>query len=743
MALSAVLQGGASPQGTLTFNLFANDACSGPPVGAGKAAVSGNATYGSGDIPVSAAGHYQWVVSYSGDAGNLPTTTPCGAFGVDVTKASPAISQTPGSAGGGALTDSVSLSGSASATGNITFSLFANADCSGNPAATASAKVSGDGTYGSGNLASPGATYRWTATYSGDANNNGVGSACGAGQPGGPPASSSSPTPRTSPSVLAAGATKATPKITTGSSRSLALGSVTETATIAGGASPGGSVTFTVFGSATCTKPILTAVSKVNGNATYSSGPLAITIPGPYEVVAAYSGDQANAAVSTTCGADVLTVTKALPSVTAAGAVVAGGLVTETATLTGGTSPTGAIVFDFYTNATCSGAPFATVSTTVNGAGAYDSSAIPVPPRSDFHVVSTYSGDATNSGAATPCSVGTAPAPSPTASPVQPSPAAAGRPVAKSGSSAGLVAILVVIGLLVLAFVGWRIWSKVRGRGEAVLVAGKEDSGLAAGLTRSRNLLGEQIDAIVADRSRLDDRAWEAIEDALARADFGLATVGAIIAGLRARRPEPATLQDALRKELVAVLGTTGHTFRAGATSPTVWMVAGPPGAGTTSVVRRLGSALRQQGRKVILAAAGTEATETSTLEEALEALGKDSTAIVVVDTAARPEVLREVREAASTRAPVTEALLVVDATEGPQGVDRARPIRDAMEPTGLVVTRLDRTDRAAIVVAAQRDLGAPVKAVGVGESAADLVSFDTASFVDGILERPRATVTE
>jgi hypothetical protein len=187
---TATLADGISPTGSITFNLYGPDdsTCSGPPAftSGPPVNVSGNGSYQSGDFTPTAAGTYRWTASYSGDSNNNPSASPCNAANESVTiKASPTLATNASAAiaVGGQIHDTATVSGGSSPGGQITFSLYGpdDANCSGTAAFTDTKAVSGNGPYQSGDFSptAPG-TYRWVASYSGDAHNNAASSPCNA-----------------------------------------------------------------------------------------------------------------------------------------------------------------------------------------------------------------------------------------------------------------------------------------------------------------------------------------------------------------------------------------------------------------------------------------------------------------------------------------------------------------------------------------------------------------------------------
>jgi hypothetical protein len=208
--------------------------------------------------------------------------------------------------------------------------------------------------------------------------------------------------------------TKAAPTITTVASATVpAGGTISDTGVLAGGVSPTGTITFTVFGpnNATCTgTPLGTSTVTAVGNGTYLSGPFTTTGAGQYNFVVSYSGDANNAAAVSACGApgESVTVTKAAPTITtvASATVPAGGTISDTGVLAGGSSPTGTITFTVFgpNNATCTGTPLGTSTVTVNsGNGTYLSGPFTTTGPGTYNFVVTYSGDANNAAATSAC----------------------------------------------------------------------------------------------------------------------------------------------------------------------------------------------------------------------------------------------------------------------------------------------------------------------------------------------------
>ncbi|HEX2180460.1 MAG TPA: hypothetical protein VHL54_13260 [Actinomycetota bacterium] len=313
-----------APTGTITFQLFGpdNPTCNpaGPIVFTGTAAVDhfGAPPYGSGpSTAFTAAGTYHWVASYSGDANYPPAgptacTDPAETFTFDgqgpaattiVTAASPSVPV------GGQIFDTATISGGNNPAGTIAFNLYGpdDADCSGTVAFTSSVPVSGNGAYQSGSFSptQPG-VYRWTAAYSGDANNQPASSACNA----------ANESVTVTPVVVGANLTTQVAPATASVGQP-----IVDTATLSGGADPTGTITFNAYGpdDAGCTgTPVYTASVPVNGNGAYAATPPFVpAAPGTYRFIASYSGDAGNAPIAGECNAAGETATVLpLPTIT-------------------------------------------------------------------------------------------------------------------------------------------------------------------------------------------------------------------------------------------------------------------------------------------------------------------------------------------------------------------------------------------------------------------------------------------
>jgi hypothetical protein len=406
----AALSGGNSPTGTITFTAYGpNDAtCANPAAYTSSAVtVSGNGNYNNSPAFVPGApGTYRWRASYSGDTNNAAVSTPCNDTNeTSLVKNLPTVttSATANAAIGASISDRATISGGNSPGGDITFRAYGPNDttCSNAPAYTSSAiTVSGNGNYDNDPAFTPtsAGAYRWTAFYSGDTNNAAVVTPCNAAN---------------ETSTVA----QATPTMTTQATANAALGaSISDRATISGGSSPGGTVTFRAYGpnDATCanTPAYTSSAVTVSGAGNYDNTPtFTPTTAGTYRWRASYSGDTNNAAVSTSCNDTNETSTVSQATVTIASQATAnamiGGSISDQATLSNGSSPGGTITFTAYGpgDATCANAAAYTSSDVpVSGNGDYSNSPAFTPGSpGTYRWRASYSGDANNAAVSTPC----------------------------------------------------------------------------------------------------------------------------------------------------------------------------------------------------------------------------------------------------------------------------------------------------------------------------------------------------
>lgn len=289
-------------------------------------------------------------------------------------------------------------------------------------------------------------------------------------------------------------------------------------------------------------------------------------------------------------------------------------------------------------------------------------------------------------------------------------------------------------------------------------------------LARARGALGGYLGSILS-RTGIDDDTWDELEEALIRADVGAALASDLLDGLRERvkadgLTTSAELLEVLKTELKVRLAVEDRSLHLEEGRTNVWLFVGVNGVGKTTTIGKLARREVDAGRSIVLAAGDTfraaaaeqlgmwadragaplvrgaeGADPSSVVFDAVEAAAARGAELVLADTAGRlhtksnlMEELRKVRRVADKDpGHVTEVLLVIDATTGQNGLVQAREFADATEVTGVVLTKLDGSAKGGIVLAIQSQLGIPVKLVGLGETADDLVTFDPEEFVDAL----------
>jgi len=295
---------------------------------------------------------------------------------------------------------------------------------------------------------------------------------------------------------------------------------------------------------------------------------------------------------------------------------------------------------------------------------------------------------------------------------------------------------------------------------------------------RLRDRLGRTRSAFAGAFGRMrgravDDDTWDELEEALLLADVGMTTTTRLLDTVRARAKdeavnEPDALIALVRDEVVALLeaGGTDRSLQIDAGSQNVWMFVGVNGVGKTTTIGKLASQQVADGRRVVLAAADTfraaaadqlqmwaertggeivrgqeGADPGSIVFDAMAAAGSRHADLVLVDTAGRlhtkvnlMEELKKLRRIVDrTPDACKEVLLVIDASTGQNGLVQAKQFADAVDVTGIVLTKLDGTAKGGIVLAIQSELGLPVKIVGVGEGVGDLIEFDPKEFANAL----------
>lgn len=298
---------------------------------------------------------------------------------------------------------------------------------------------------------------------------------------------------------------------------------------------------------------------------------------------------------------------------------------------------------------------------------------------------------------------------------------------------------------------------------------------LASSGSLGRAILG------VLSRGQLSAADWEEIEESLLIADLGLEATDSLMEALKRRVAVESTTDEAriraiLREELLALVGpdmdrslNLTRPEVDGAAKPAVVLMVGVNGTGKTTTVGKLARILVAEDKSVLLGAADTfraaaadqlatwgervgvdvvrsdrEGADPASVafEAVREGISRDVD-VVLVDTAGRlqnkstlMDELGKIKRVMEKQAPVSEVLLVLDATTGQNGMKQAEVFAEATGVTGIVLTKLDGSAKGGIVVSVQRALGVPVKFVGLGEGADDLAPFDPAGFVDAIVGR-------
>lgn len=305
--------------------------------------------------------------------------------------------------------------------------------------------------------------------------------------------------------------------------------------------------------------------------------------------------------------------------------------------------------------------------------------------------------------------------------------------------------------------------------------AGTRMQRLKARLSKSGNPFGKALFNILA-KDQLSEADWEDVEDTLLLADVGAEASEQLVEELRndariAGQSDPAEVRAALKDKLLKLVGTDTdrrlNDDKEGANKPSVIIMVGVNGTGKTTTAGKLSRLLVSEGKQVMLGAADTfRAAAADQLETwgakvgvpvvrsdkdgadpasvAFEASAKakeENVDVLIIDTAGRlqnkanlMDELGKIRRVTEKNLPVDEVLLVLDATTGQNGMTQAKVFAEAIGITGVVLSKLDGSAKGGIVISVQKELGVPVKLVGLGEGPDDLAPFDPEGFVDGIL---------
>jgi fused signal recognition particle receptor len=297
---------------------------------------------------------------------------------------------------------------------------------------------------------------------------------------------------------------------------------------------------------------------------------------------------------------------------------------------------------------------------------------------------------------------------------------------------------------------------------------------LKAGVQKTRAGLMEKLDDAIQGRKEIDPEVLDELEYALITADIGARTTTEVLERIRERVArhqvgDSAELKRLIRQYLLEVLQAAERDLPEVAEPPAVIMVVGVNGAGKTTSIGKLAKRLQEEGKKVLLCAAdtfraaaieqlevwarrtGTDlirqqtgADPSAVLFDALQAAKARKTDYVIVDTAGRLHTksnlmaeLEKMRRTAGRVIPGAphEVLLVIEATTGQNGLEQARKFTESAEVTGIILTKLDGTAKGGVVVAISRELGLPIRYVGVGEQVDDLLPFDAESFLASLFD--------
>jgi len=381
IADQATVSSGYNPTGTVTFRLYDNSTATGSPLFTDTEPLSNGSASSSG-YATTALGTYYWVATYNGDTNNNTASSGPADEPVAVTQATLSISTTqqPASAAvGSSIADHATVTGGYNPTGTVTFRLYDNSTATGSPLFTDTEPLSAGSATSAGYATTATATYYWVATYNGDANNNTA-------------ASGTADEPVT--------VTTATPSIsTTQQPATAAVGfSIADQATVTGGDTPTGTVTFELYDNSGAFGTALFADTEplVNGSATSAS--YTTTRAGTYYWVATYNGDANNGTNSSGPADEPVAVTKVTPSLSAKrlpSSAKVGAKIGDKATVSGGYHPSGKVTFRLYKNRAATGKPLFTSTKPLRHGSATSARYKPKAPGKYYWVV-TYNGDASN-----------------------------------------------------------------------------------------------------------------------------------------------------------------------------------------------------------------------------------------------------------------------------------------------------------------------------------------------------------
>lgn len=304
---------------------------------------------------------------------------------------------------------------------------------------------------------------------------------------------------------------------------------------------------------------------------------------------------------------------------------------------------------------------------------------------------------------------------------------------------------------------------------------------LFEGLTKARKNIMSGLDQIFSGFSQIDDDFYEELEEILVMADLGIHTTSEIIENLKKKVKEQNIKEPAACKQLLVDtikeqmdLGENAYDYEH---QKSVLLVVGVNGVGKTTTIGKLAAQYHKQGKKVILAAAdtfraaaveqlaewsrragvdmisqGEGADPASVVFDALQSAKAKNADILICDTAGRlhnkknlMEELKKINRVIDREYPdaYRETLVVLDGTTGQNALVQARQFKEAVDISGIILTKMDGTAKGGIAVAIQAELGVPVKYIGVGEKVDDLQKFDPDSFVNALFDVKQESDTE
>jgi len=294
---------------------------------------------------------------------------------------------------------------------------------------------------------------------------------------------------------------------------------------------------------------------------------------------------------------------------------------------------------------------------------------------------------------------------------------------------------------------------------------------LKEGLAKTRKSITEKVDQVLVSFGKIDDELFEELEEILITSDMGIDTTMKIIQDLKSKVKErkitdPAAVKDLLKEEITEILRDDEAGLNID-TSPSVILIIGVNGVGKTTSIGKIANLLKNQGKKVILAAGDTfraaaidqlevwagrvgvdiikhaeGADPAAVIYDAVQSAKARKADVLICDTAGRlhtkknlMEELKKIKKVLDRELPNArqEVLLVLDATTGQNAVNQAKIFSEAVGITGIVLTKLDGTAKGGIVTAIKCELNIPVKFIGVGEGVDDLQIFEPGDFVEAL----------